>query len=337
MQISTGKRELLSQVLDTTGFNRILQLARTWRGLLVLNYHRIGRPGDSLFERGLWSATEEDFNRQVEYLTRHFDVIGLDDLDDIVNHRSGRHVMITFDDGYRDSYDTAFPILRSHGANAAFFICTGFIDSPRLPWWDEIAWMVHSSPKTRIERNVWTIDAVDFDMPHCSAAIHRLLSSYKKLDGYETEPFLDFLAEETESGRYAEKTVDQLWMNWDMIREMRLAGMSFGGHTVNHPVLSNLLPEEQDREIGHCQCRLEIQLGEPITAFSYPVGGPNSFDEVTRACLQNHGFRYAFSYYGGYSRLGGFDPFDIPRVAVETEVSAARFRSVASLPQVFAW
>lgn len=330
------KRELLARFLDRSGCNRILQTAGTWQGLLTLNYHRIGDPSNSLFDRPLWSASEEEFADQVRYLSSNFDVIGLDDLDDVFKRRKGRHVLITFDDGYRDNHELAFPILKAANVPAAFFIATGFIDTPRVPWWDEIAWMTRTSTRAGLPRNVWTILPVDFDEPDRAGAICQLLKTYKQLEGHETERFLNFLAEESQSGRCPRGLADGEWMTWDMIREMRAGGMSFGAHTENHPLLARLQPEDQDREIRRSRCRLEIQLGEDIDSFSYPVGKPGAFDEVTRACLQEHGYRWAFSYYGGYADFRHIDRYDLPRVAVETDITESVFHSMTSLPRVFA-
>ena len=126
----------------------MLESVPVWNGLLVLNYHRIGSPNGSLFDHDLWSATQDDFDEQVRLLAANFDVIGLDDLrpalDDLCagarrSWQSRRFVMITFDDGYRDNFELAFPVLESHGVPGVFFITSGFLDSGRLAWWDEIA------------------------------------------------------------------------------------------------------------------------------------------------------------------------------------------------------
>lgn len=334
-----AKREMLAQALDRSGCNRLLHRAGLWNGLLVLNYHRIGEPGDSLFDRGLWSATAETFERQVRYLARNFNVVGLDDLQHPWLRRPSpreRFVMITFDDGYRDNYEAAFPILQSHNVPGVFFLATGYLDRPQVPWWDEIAWMVRSSTQAGLEANPWTISSVSFEPGQHQTAIGRLLRTYKVLPGGETKSYLQFLAEATGSGRCHQALAQDLWMTWEMVREMRAAGMSIGAHTANHPILANLAPDAQDHEIGTSKCRIEEELGEPVVAMSYPVGGPDAFNTITRRAMHRHGLRFGFSYYGGYNRLSDFDPLDIRRVAVETDVSGSAFRSVAALPQVFA-
>ncbi len=60
--------------------------------------------------------------------------------------------MVTFDDGYRDNYDLAFPVLKRHGVPGVFFITTGFLDQRRVAWWDDISWMVKTSSRTATNR-----------------------------------------------------------------------------------------------------------------------------------------------------------------------------------------
>ena len=77
-------------------------------------------------------------------------------------------------------------------------------------------------------------------------------------------------------------------------------------------------------------------MGEPMRYFSYPIGKPGSFDSVTQHCLREAGVRYAFSYYGGFRRFGDWNNYDVRRVPVETYLTADWFRSIFTLPQLFA-
>ncbi len=336
MFLELSKRGFFSQALDLTGCGRALRATRAWEGVLVLNYHRIGDRRHSLLDRNLWSATDEDFDRQVAAAAKQFDVIGLSDVEQALRERHGRYLMFTFDDGYRDNYTNAYPVLKAHGVPATFFITTGFLDIPIVPWWDEIAWMVRTSRLAALDANRWTSTPVPFDDPDREAAIQRLLQVYKGLPGEVTEDFLDFLSEALQTGRCPRSIAENLWMTWDMIREMKRGGMTFGGHTVTHPILANLSAEQQDWEVGECQRRLAAELGEPIEAFSYPVGGPASFDRFTRTSLATHGFRLAFTFFGTHCRPGHKDLYAISRTAIETDIDLSLFRAVLTLPQLFA-
>jgi len=301
---------------------------------VVLNYHRIGDGRRSVFDRCRWSATEEDFDRQVKFLTRHFDVISPRDIPYVVRVRRGRHVMITFDDGYADNYNAAFPILRSHGAVATFFVATGYIDEPRLPWWDEIAWMVRSSRRSVLELPAYLPAPVTVDEPDRERAVRALLRTYKGLPSERTAAFLDAAAEATGSGRAPGDLLDvrSLWMSWGMLREMHAAQRTVGGHTVNHPLLSRMTREEQAAEIRGCARRLHDELGIPMLAFAYPVGTRDAFNADTRACLEEAGVASAFSYYGGIRRLDDWDALDVPRIAIEQEHTFADFRAAVMFP-----
>ena len=330
-----SKREQAARILHASGFGWLLRQLKTWHGVLVINYHRIGKSSESLFDRELWSATPETFDAQVHFLKENYDIIGAGDLDELAGKRRGRYVQITFDDGYRDNYECAYPILRSHGVSATFFLTTGFIDQPRLPWWDEIAWMVRASGRSGVEGTPGLSIQVVFDEPDREHAIHILLSVYKSLPGEATGAYLDFLAAATGSGRYDMTNMQEMWMTWDMVREMRQGGMWFGGHTVNHPVLANLPREQQGEEITGCKKRIEAELDEPMILFSYPVGGPQSFNDDTRACLREQGVKFSYSYYGGFRRSSDWDPYDIRRIAMESYVSPELFRAMVTLPQLF--
>lgn len=325
-----GKKELAARALAAPWLRRLLAAALPGHGVLVLNYHRVGDSGGSRYDRALWSATAAGFDAQVAFLKSECDVIGLDDIADALRRR-GRHVAITFDDGYLDNHDIAFPVLRSHGVPAAFFIATGFIDHKRLPWWDAIAMQVRETGRDALDLAPWMTAPLPLGTDR-EPAIRHVLGAYKQLPFAETAPFRARLAEET--GIEPPDTVDGEWMDWDMIRAMLRGGMTIGGHTVNHPILSSLPPDAQRGEIDGCARRLREELGIEMTHFAYPVGSPAAFNHDTMRLLREAGVRHAYSFYGGVAHAGSA-PLDLQRVAVHEGLDHDLFRAMTQLPQVF--
>jgi peptidoglycan/xylan/chitin deacetylase (PgdA/CDA1 family) len=319
------------------GLATVLGAVATWRGVVSLAYHRIGTAEGSPFDHGLWSASEEGFDAQVRFLVRHFDLIAPDDLAEVCGRRRrrGRYVIITFDDGYRDNHDRAFPILKRHGAVATFFLSTGFLDRPRLPFWDEIAWMVRTCPLDGLPAGPWGPAPLRFDAPHRERAVRAALRAYKAQPAGRGESYLDAMGAATGRGRYR-GPADDVWMTWDMARALRRAGMTIGGHTANHPILARLTRAAQEAEVAECRRRISDEVGAPMTCFSYPNGGPADFNADTRACLAAHGVSWAFSYYGGMWGAADPDPYDIPRTGVESWHSSARIRALLSAPRLLA-
>ena len=100
-----------------------------WRGLApgvyIFNYHRIGDSTKTDFDPNVYSCDEAHFFAQVEFIARRFRVIGIRDLiEGVLGKGSATEplAMITFDDGYRDNFTAAFPILKAAGVPAVFFI-----------------------------------------------------------------------------------------------------------------------------------------------------------------------------------------------------------------------
>jgi hypothetical protein len=127
-----GKRELLARVLCRLGLPFAFERLPPRDVLVVLNYHRIGDPREDPYDSGVFSATPAEFDQQLSAL-RHAGVLVSPQA--ALAFVEGREtdsppcyrVLITFDDGYLDNYQLAFPVLRSHGAEAVFFCAPG--------WW----------------------------------------------------------------------------------------------------------------------------------------------------------------------------------------------------------
>jgi peptidoglycan/xylan/chitin deacetylase (PgdA/CDA1 family) len=325
---------------DTPVIRTVAGMVPAWRGVLSLNYHRIGDGAGSPFDRALYSATAETFDAHLALLAREADVIGPGDVAGALAARRGRHVLLTFDDGYRDNYEVAFPLLRRHGLQATFFLTSGFLDHAGVAWWDEISWMVRNATATRLP----AFEGLPLEVPLARAgggadddvAIRTLIAHYKRLPGADAARFLDVLAEATGAGRCPAEAARDLWMTWDMARAMRDGGMTIGGHTVTHPVLARVGAAEQEHEIAGCARRLRAELDLPLRWFSYPVGGRDTFDADTREALRRQGTELAFSFYGGYQRVGRLDPYDVPRVYVGPQLTRQVLFATVRLPQLLA-
>ena len=327
-----SKGDQAAALLEATGVGALLRRRPPWRGLLVLNHHRVGDGTRWSTGRDVWSATAEQLDEQLSFLARHFDLVGPQDLEAVLADRRARAIAITFDDGYRECYDIAYPILRAHGAGALFFLTTGFLDGFRTAWWDEVTWMVARATRAELPANGWLPASVPLTGPTRDASVASLMAQYKTLRGARAEEFLDYLAEATGSGRRDPAEARDEWLTWDMVREMCGGGLAMGGHTVNHPVLARHDRATQHAEISACVERIAQETGEQPRSFSYPDGVRGTFDATTKGLLEESGVRLGFSNYGGIARAPGADPYDIPRISLGHGMTRQRFRATATLP-----
>jgi peptidoglycan/xylan/chitin deacetylase (PgdA/CDA1 family) len=320
--VTRSRRDRAAALLAAPGISTAARRLPRWRGVLTLNYHRVGDATGQPWDRTLWSATAEAFDAQLGVLAREAEVIAPDDVEAALRSgRRGRRVLITFDDGYRDNYEVAFPLLRRHGLPATFFLATGFLDRPHVAWWDELAWMVRRDGG----------DAAGHD-----AQIAQLCERYKSLPADQAAALLDEVAERTGAGRCPAAEAAKLWMTWDHARELRDAGMRIGGHTVTHPLLSRVPAERQREEIAGCAQRLQDELGAPMRWFAYPVGSRNAFTPATQQILADHDVELAFSFYGGWGRFDHWQALDVPRVHVGPNYSSQLVFAALLAPRAFA-
>jgi len=330
-----SKQERAAAILDAAPLRGLIRRMPSWRGVLVLNYHRIGRQTDSVWNRSLWSATAEGLDEQVAYLARHADILGPDDLAPETLERRGRHVLLTFDDGYRDNFDLALPVLRSRGVRALFFVVTGFMDHGTTAWWDEIAWMIHTAAAGRtVPAGAGVLDDVIRADGDVEPVIQALTARYKELPGHATNAYLDHLGEGLGTGRCPGDP--EHWMTWDMAREMQSAGMGIGGHTMTHPLLARLPVDQQRAEVRGCATRLRQELGGRMRWFSYPVGSRSSFTPETQRVVEDEGVELAFSFYGGLGRRTTEHHLDVRRANVGPNRTQSLLQATVGLPGLFA-
>lgn len=175
------KRFLLSllcmvSLLIVAGFIQI----RTATGIPVLNYHQVEpKDGNPLT---LWP---EQFEAQMEYLAAEgYTTITIDEMMDALENGTSlpeKSVIITFDDGYADNYEYAYPILKKYGFKATIFLIYDFTNTyPNYLTWDQVAEMkasglIHFESHTMTHANLAELTSVD-ELRHEIADSHDLLS-----------------------------------------------------------------------------------------------------------------------------------------------------------------
>src|SRR5262249_1443350 len=128
----------------------------------------------------------------------------------------------------------------------------------------------------------------------------------------------------------------RLFMNWAEVREMQSAGMDMGSHTHTHRLLSHLAPQQQRDELRISKEILQHQLGTPITAVAYPVGGRNAYTAETCAMAASVGYRLGFNFRRHNNPFPFQSPLDLGRLAVAEPITRRQLQSSICFPRLFA-
>ena len=299
---------------------------RVWRALRgvapwVVGYHRVvedfGRSAPTTMPPML--IGRRMLERQLDWIGRHFRPATLDEIGASLEGPAfpGRPLAaVTFDDGYRDVYHHALPLLRSKGIPAAMFVVTGLVGSDRPPLHDRLflllkealaAWKAPREECVRLlgalglDPAVVLREASGWTGPH--AVTRHLLQA---LPGADLERIAAALAERV--------TVDPaVWeahlpLTWEMVGEMRRAGVIIGSHTRSHRLLPGEDPGTVADEVEGSRRDLEARLGSAPRHFAYPNG---SFDMRSVRAVAGAGYRYAYTACG--HRDPGHPLLTIPR------------------------
>src|ERR1022692_77662 len=195
-----GKRELLARGLFWSGATFLLGQLPERDLLLVLNYHRIGNADGDLFAHPGLFSTSDQLSDHISYLKRHVSLVTLDEalvfVDGTIHEKTRRcRVLITFDDGYLDNYEVAFPILRSHGVQGVFFLVTSWVGSGYVPWWDHITYLMKTARQRRFCLRYPADLAVDVDTNGMTKSLRDISAQYQRPDNTDPARFLRELGE----------------------------------------------------------------------------------------------------------------------------------------------
>lgn len=341
-----GKKELASRVASSLGLCGIVGKLRPHvrRDLRVLAYHRVlpqVTETGYAFDKDLVSASREEFEWQVRHIARHYRPVSCSEVAEAIE--SGKPlprnaVMLTFDDGFIDNYEVAFPILRKHGVPGVFFISTGYIDSGDVFWFDHLVHVIlkAQAPSIRLDAIGQTLElGTDEDGRRHAAA--RLLGLLKRSPESARLQALSELAAAAGVSLSDDEKAGSAPMTWAQIREMSNAGMEFGSHTVSHPILSTIADDAQlQHELCESKAAIERELGRPVVALAYPVGGRDAINGDVLAATEKAGYRVAFTYQPGTEIPRQASRFSLPRIHVERYTTRARFKASLVLPELFA-
>ena len=275
--------------------------------LIILIYHRVLPASDGILHDEMEAAS---FERQMQLLAAEFNVLPLGEAAERLKSDSlpPRAVCITFDDGYANNEQVAFPILKRLGLCATFFVSTGF-SSGDLMFNDALIEAVRSGSPGEHDLARLGLGRVDLsDNSRRRAAVDSLIEALKYRTLAERQALVDQIG-----AALGSSPASALMMSPDQIRRLHDEGMEIGAHTVNHPILMSISDEEARAEILGSKHTLEDITRSPVTMFAYPNGKPGTdYGPRHVRLVKEAGFAAAVSTVPGVAHRGS-ELFELPR------------------------
>ncbi|WP_437729075.1 polysaccharide deacetylase family protein [Sorangium sp. So ce861] len=239
----------------------------------ILVLHRLADP-----DRGIVGLDPRVLRRALEFLRRErYPVVSLER---IFRGLAGeappldRAVAFTMDDGTIDQADIAAPLFAEFDCPATIFVVTDFLDGKQWCWWHRVEYVFEATRRRELtvalggERLVYRLDEARARPRLARHFMERCkrVSEAEKLGGIER------LAAAAEVEVPARPPARYAPMSWDALRAWEARGITFGPHSLTHPVLSRTDDAQSEREIAGSWARLSAEARRPVPIFCYPNG-----------------------------------------------------------------
>ena len=307
---------------------KILSLWRYWnrKSITILMVHGVVDQHTSASWAPLWvRPTLEKFELSIKQISKYYNFISLDDAVRILDGSSPpveNAVVLTFDDGYRNNFSEALPLLEQLGIPATFFVATGYVETGRSYWIDRLDYALQQAPD---ESRLLRYQGHEYDLRNLGR--EQLINGYRELrlnikrNEQDDEGMIRALDEfcgalESSSG----VTIDTIIntdpfvsiASWAEQSAACKGGATIGSHSVDHCRLTSIPKSDIDEQLIDSKDEIEEKLGNCCQFFCYPNG---SFNEDVLERVRKTGYRAAVTTVRGLNRVGD-DLYALKRFAM---------------------
>jgi len=299
-------------------------------GAIILMYHSIAGPDEAIWLNTTEYVSLNAFTRQMRFLARHRKVISLYKLLEMIkNHQEipNGTVVITFDDGYRNNFTQAVPILEKYHLPATFFLPTGLIDRGENMWADEL--LSFFSYRT-CNHLYYNSKEVDLSCPHTLIEIYHSIQRQCVNSDLQTR---NMILENLRTQLKPNCKPPKLLATWD---DVNLAlhhhnQIDIGAHSHDHLSLPNLKPEVAKEQVRKSFQRISEELSLKTRLFAYPY---NRF--CPNADLQLKALDVAGALANGDHKLitSASNLRQLPRVDTQMSQTELKYRTTGAHPNL---
>ncbi|MFT5249442.1 MAG: peptidoglycan/xylan/chitin deacetylase (PgdA/CDA1 family) [bacterium] len=314
-RIKLGLKNILFHSLSKVGLWRFLiKKSKTPK---ILMYHRLT---DCKVIPGIELQT---FEWQLQFLCKHYQVVSVEEINDDIKNNCIRanKIAITFDDGYVDFYEKAWPLLKKYNVPASIYITTDFIDKKIWMWPDKIRQLLRETRCKALKLpsgEKLLLTETDFDKNWNLIADYCLGVSELKRESYlvQLSSLLNVALSNIPPNEYSSLT-------WEQLSEMHQEGLDIGSHTLTHPILTNIHKEQLRCELLESKQMIETKLEAEVAGICYPNGMSSDVSVAVTKAAKNCGYSYGLIAYSENEPYQ--DEFRIDRISASNNMPTFAF------------
>ena len=286
---------------------------------IILMYHNFCREGDIKHTNVSLSIT--NFEKQIKYLKKYYRIVPLADLVGKIKRKEDflpHSVAITFDDGYKNNFLLAYPLIKKYNVPVTIFLTAGYINTKKFLWVNELEYAINETQKKEISITFGCCNFKYFIKTKAEKmrVYEQLKEKLKKLENSQLRAVLDKILLRLKVKIDYDDAGNYQMLTWDEIFEMRNGYVSYGNHTFSHSILTKIDYQNLSKELNDSQKQLKEKLNQEIDVFCYPNGSFNS--ESKKMVKEKH--KAAVTTTPGFVTQQT-DLFELPRVGAKSKLS----------------
>ncbi len=285
---------------------------------LILMYHRV------LKHELIPGTYPEIFAEQMAYIKKHFNVINMSQLlmhleqDNLPE----RILVLTFDDGHYDFYANAWPVIKQHGLTATLFVTTNFIDQQTWLWPDLLRYLLmNASP---CELTFEGLGTVSISTTNLLATWNKLGDFCLELSSEDRNTFIKNMASQLKISIPENPQTPFAPTTWPQISEMINEGLDVGSHSVTHPILSKIKPDQLITELVASKARIREILNVNAIGICYPNGMPVDISPEVREEASKH---YQYGVVAYPKKFNAKDLMRIGRIGATNDITKFKVKT----------
>ncbi len=256
---------------------------------------------------GIFPLETQKFIKQIEMLSKTYDIVSPDDLDKKSNKPK---CVLTFDDATKDQFTNAFEILKTKGIPGYFTVMSGPLVKGEIPVFN----LVHTVLSLYTDEEIWNDLKSEFELKDVEE-LSSIYSYEKDLLRRYNKYALNFMLSEVDSRNFlerrvlseygsTEKFINEFYINKEEFLTMKEAGMTIGVHCVNHRPYNGNAVEFYNSEIKPCAKFIKEELDIIPEWYTPAFGGGEKYREMImdlEPLLKENGFK------GGFTTIQGLN------------------------------
>jgi peptidoglycan/xylan/chitin deacetylase (PgdA/CDA1 family) len=269
------------------------------------------------------------FEMQMLFLKKQFQILSFEELLDLWQQKkwdnAKTYCVITFDDGWRDNYLYAYPILKKYNIPATIFLTTNLIGTNQWFWPDLLGNLLqyfYCNDVSEKKKNAITLIWKGYSWTHninnksIGDRIDTIIAHCKELSDEQVNDIIKKMT--TILG--LQSCPERVILTWEEVRDMSNDGISFGSHSCTHKILTNVSPGVAQREISDSFVQLREHGINDDLIFCYPNG---NFNQDIARRVENAGYKAAVSAHFGLEDGSPHSQYGLRRVGIHNDIGSS--------------